>query len=392
MDRRVGARFLADSEHRPAGAVHDLERLGAGRAQRDPRGRVVAAGPDVARLRLAQLRECGRALERRIAEDRPVGVVQGSLEGRREHVAVEDARVLVVEDRRFDPAPQQRSRLAHEVLVERVLARDEHREPVSAPSRAAPLLPQRRDRSGEADRDHAVEQADVDPELERVRRRDAEQLALEQAPLDLTPLRRRVARAIGRERRVVAEPVGGEAVDQLGGPPALGEAERAQAARDQIGHQLRGLAQRARAQAELLVGEGRVPERHGALGARRRVVADHRHLGSEQARSQLARVRDRGGGEQELRLRAVDPSEATQPPQHVGHVRAEDAAVDVRLVHDHVGEVREHVAPAVVVRQHAHVEHVRVGEDQVRPLAHLPAALGRRVPVVDRRAELGQAE
>ena len=263
---------------------------------------------------------------------------------------------------------------------------------MSAPSRAAPLLPQRRDRSGEADRDHAVEQADIDPELERVRCRDAEQLTLEQAPLDLAPLRRRVTRAIGRERRVVAEPVGGEAVDQLGGPPALGEAERAQTARDQIGHQLRGLAQRARAQAQLLVGERRVPERHRALGPRRRVVADHRHLGSEQARSQLARVCDRGRGEQELWFRAVDLSEAPQPPQHVGHVRAEDAAVDVRLVHDHVGEVREHVAPAVMVRQHAHVEHVRVGEDQVRPLAHLPAALGRRVTVVDRGAELRQAE
>ena len=104
-------------------------------------------------------------------------------------MAVEDARILVVEDRRFDAPAEQRSRLAHEVLVERVLARDEHREPVAAPSRAAPLLPQRGDGPGEADRDHAVEQADVDPELERVRRRDAEQLALEQPPLDLAPLR-----------------------------------------------------------------------------------------------------------------------------------------------------------------------------------------------------------
>ena len=298
-------------------------------------------------------------------------------------MAVEHARVLVVEDRRLDPPAEQRARLAHEVLVEGVLARDEHRETVSAAAGPAPLLPQRRDRPREADRDHAVEQADVDSELERVRRAHAEQLALEQPPFDLAPLRGRVAGAVGREQRVVAEPVGGEAVDQLRRAAALGETERAQAALDQVGQQLRGLAEGARAEAELLVGERRVPEGDRPLGPRRGVVADHGRLDAEQPRAELAGVRDRRRGEQELRLGAVDPREPPQPPQDVGHVGAEDAAVDVRLVDDHVGEVREHVTPAVVVRQHAHVEHVRVGEDQVCPLAHLPAAVDGRVAVVD---------
>ena len=109
MDGRVGALLLDDPEHarrfEPSTIVNDS---GLGRAQRDARGRVVAARPDVARLRLAQLGERGRALERRVAEHRPVGVVQRRLEGGREDVAVEDARVLVVEDRRFDAAPEQR--------------------------------------------------------------------------------------------------------------------------------------------------------------------------------------------------------------------------------------------------------------------------------------------
>ncbi len=68
-------------------------------------------------------------------------------------------------------------------------------------------------------------------------------------------------------------------------------------------------------------------------------------------------------------------------------MRAEDAAVHVRLVDDDVAEVVEDVAPAVVVREHAHVEHVGVREDEVRPLADLPAPLGRRVAVVDRLAQ-----
>jgi hypothetical protein len=58
------------------------------------------------------------------------------------------------------------------------------------------------------------------------------------------------------------------------------------------------------------------------------------------------------------------------------------------LVDHHELEIREHVAPAVVVRQDAEVEHVRVGQDQVRPLADLPALLARGVAVVDGRANL----
>ena len=73
-------------------------------------------------------------------------------------------------------------------------------------------------------------------------------------------------------------------------------------------------------------------------------------------------------------------------------MRAEHAAVDVRLVHDDVAQVREHVAPAVVMRQDADVEHVRVREDEVRPAADLPAPLARRVAVVDRGARARELE
>ncbi len=263
---------------------------------------------------------------------------------------------------------------------------------MAAATRAAPLLAERRDRAREADREHAVEQPHVDPELERVRRGHAEQLALEQPPLDLAPLRGGVAGAVRREPRIVPEPLRGEAVDQLGGAAALREAERAQALRDQIGHQPRRLPERARPEPELLVGQRRVPERHRPFRARRAVVADHGRLRADQPQRELARVRDRRRGQQELRLGAVDPGEPPQPSQDVADVRAEDAAVDVRFVHDHEGEVRQHVAPAVVVWQDADVEHVGVREDHVRPLANLPAALGRGVAVVDRGPQARQAE
>ncbi len=321
-------------------------------------------------------------------------VVERRLEGRRADVPVEDTDVRMVEDRRLDSPVEQRLRAAHEVLVERVLARDEHRKAMSTASRASPLLAQARDGAGEADRDRAVEEADVDPELERVGRADAEELALDESALDVAPLRGGVPGPIGREPlgHVRGDAVDGEAVHELRRLAALREADRPQAAGDESGVEARCLAERARAEAQLRVDERRVPERDRPFRARRRVLVHHRRFDAEKGAGELARVRDRRRGEQELRVGAVHARDPAQPAEDVPDVRAEDAAVHVRLVDDDVAEVREHVAPAVVVREHAHVEHVRVGQDEVGPAADLPAPLGRRVAVVDRGAHPRHAE
>ena len=201
VDRRVRARALDEAEHGAGLRVDDGERVEVAGAQRHPRGRVVLPRPHPAGRRLLQLGQLGRPLERLRAERLRVRLVDRPLEGRGEDVPVEHARVRVVEDRRLDRPREQRLRLAHEVLVERVLARDQDGEPGAAAAGPAPLLPQRRDRPGEADRDRAVERADVDPELERVGGRHAEQLARHQPLLDLAPLRGRVAGAVGRQPR-----------------------------------------------------------------------------------------------------------------------------------------------------------------------------------------------
>ena len=77
---------------------------------------------------------------------------------------------------------------------------DEDCEPVFTPTGAAPLLAEAGDRPGKPDRDHAVEQADVDPELQRVRRADPEQLARHEPLLDFPALGRRIAGSVRRER------------------------------------------------------------------------------------------------------------------------------------------------------------------------------------------------
>jgi hypothetical protein len=81
---------------------------------------------------------------------------------------------------------------------------------------------------------------------------------------------------------------------------------------------------------------------------------------------ELARVRDRRGREHEPRRRPVQLAHAPQPPQHVRHVRAEDPAVDVRLVDDHELQLAEEPRPRRVVGQDPEVQHVGVGEDHVR--------------------------
>ena len=81
--------------------------------------------------------------------------------------------------------------------------------------------------------------------------------------------------------------------------------------------------------------------------------------------------------QQEARLGAVDGGGAAQPAQHVGDVRAEHAAVDVRLVDDDEGEVGEQVAPGGVVGQDPDVQHVGVGDHEVAALADRRALLAR---------------
>ena len=386
MDGRVRALALGRAEHRPGLLVDDDERLRVARAERDARGRRIPAAPHVAGGGALQLRQDGGPLERGRPEDLGVGRGQRPLVRGGEDVAVEHAGRRGVDQRGLRRALEERLRLGHEELVEPVLARDQHGEPARPPSRPPPLLPERRDRPREADRDGAVERADVDPELERVGRRHAEQLALDEAPLDLASLLGRVAGPVGREppgrRRV--EPVAREPVDELRRLAALREADRAEPAAHEPGEQPRRVAERARARAEGGVEELGVPEHDLALGPGRRVVRDDGDVQAGEPGRELARIRDRRRGEHEGRVGAVGERQPPEPAQDVRDVRAEDPPVDVRLVDDDEPEVVERVPPPVVVGKDADVEHVRVREDHVGRPPDVCAPLDRGVPVVDR--------
>ena len=232
VDRRVGPLPLHEAEHRARRAVDDREGVLVTGAEREASGRRIAPLPDVPGGRALELRQQRRPLERLGAEGLGVRRADRPLVRRRVDVGVEDPRVRVIEPRRLDATFEERLGLAHEELVEGILARDQNGKPVTAPTGPAPLLAQGGDRAGKSDGDRAVELADVDPELEGVGGRDAEQLALHQAPLDLTALLGRVPGAVRGEprRRGGVHAIGGEAVDQLGRLAALREADRAQPA------------------------------------------------------------------------------------------------------------------------------------------------------------------
>ena len=281
--------------------------------------------------------------------------------------------------------------MAAEELVERVLAGDVDRQAAAAAAGPAPHLPQAGHRAGERDADRRVELADVDPQLERVGRHHAEQLAGRQPALDLLALGRRVAGAVGRDPlgELRLEPVHG--VARISSTPL----------RDFMKQIVRAplVTSSENTSAASYSAEPRTPSSSSSSGGfhiatrrwrlRRGVAVDEVEVGQAgEALGQLDRVGDRRAGEQEPRLGAVDRRGPAQPPQHVADVRAEHAPVDVRLVDDHEGQVGEQVAPGGVVGQDPDVQHVGVGEDQVAALADRRALGARRVAVVDRRPDL----
>ena len=395
MHGRVGALPLDEPEDRAGRAVDDRERVLVARAEREAARRSVAPLPDEAGRRPLELGQQlpraraprGRA-SRRPPADRP-------LVGRRVHVRVEDPRVRVVEPRRLDPPLEQRLGLAHEELVERVLARDQHREAVAAAPGPAPLLAQRGDGAGKADRDRAVE-------LRRCRSRArAHRSPRPRAarPPSAAARSRAAAQACSRpgtgaSRAAVAVSTRSEVKRWISSaalrlfakqivrrpretsPDISSDASESALARTPSSGSSRAGFQRTTSRSR--------PGRGVRLDDRRRPAGERE--------GELAGVRDRGRREQELRLGAVGAGQPPQPPEHVPDVRAEDAAVDVRLVDDDVAQVVEHVAPAVVVREDADVEHVGVREDHVRRLADLRPPLGLGVAVVDRGANPAEAE
>ena len=82
-------------------------------------------------------------------------------------------------------------------------------------------------------------------------------------------------------------------------------------------------------------------------------------------------------------------AQSTQPAQHVGDVRSEDAAQGVQLVDDDVLQAHEERGPPLVRREDPHVQHLGVGEHDVGVLAGPGAVVAGSVTVVGDGAQTG---
>ena len=320
-----------------------------------------------------------------------VAVGEGPFERGAREVGSEDERVGGVDHRALGRPFEQRPRVAHEPLVELVVAGDEHREGgLAGPADAADLLPRGGDRAGEAVDDAGVEAADVDAELERGRADDAAQRPRRERAFDLAPLVGEVAGPVGPHRagehRRPALHLRG---DDLGGAPAPTEGDHAVVVAGERRGEQRGLAVGGVPQAGELVGGG-LQQGDGALALRGRVVGDGHDGRAAQGLGELGRRADRGGAEDEHGPRAVLLAEPSEAAEHVREVRAEHAAEAVHLVDDDEPQAHEERRPARVVGQQPAVEHLGVGEHDVGLRAGERALGGGGVAVVDRGADAGE--
>ena len=136
------------------------------------------------------------------AQELTVGARKRTLVGGAQQLRAVDQRALVVEDRGLDGALEEVLGVAAEELVERVLARDVHRQAAPAPTDrrpagASPHLAQRCNSTGKRDDKRCVELADVDSELESVGRDHRTQLPAREPALQLAALLGGVAGAVG---------------------------------------------------------------------------------------------------------------------------------------------------------------------------------------------------
>ena len=106
----------------------------------------------------------------------------------------------------------------------------------------------------------------------------------------------------------------------------------------------------------------------------------------------LGGIGDRGRRQHEDRMGAVARAHAAQPADHLGDVRAENAAVVVTFVDDDVVEAAQERGPPRVLREQAGREQIGVAEHVVGVSADPVTLLARGVTVVRGGSDTGQGK
>ena len=285
----------------------------------------------------------------------------------------EDNQVVGVDARVLGRPSEEEIGVLHDVLVQRATARDEHGQGEVAPAaRAARLLPGAGDGSWKTGEDRGPELADVHPQLQRVGRHHAVNRPLAQSPFDGPTFPRQIAPAVAPHHDVPhalalqSLPQVGE--QQLRGHAGAGEEDGLHALGQQGRAPLLRLQQVAAPQAQVPVHQGWIEE-DDVLFPRGCAIAGHQGHGRfDEPLGMLHRVGDGGRGEEvgDIQVRRtftrfqacrtlIEISDASQSPQHIGHMGPKDAPVNVDLIDDHGPQAPEECVPRGVMGQNARV-------------------------------------
>ena len=266
---------------------------------------------------------------------------QRALQRRVVQVAAQDVRVRRVEHAALHRASQQRLGVMHQEGIHRLIAGNQHHQrALPATPSPARLLSKRRHRTRIARHHHSVEPADVDTQLERVRRGHAQDVALVQGALQRTTVLRQIARPIRRDPpRKIRPPRSAQILlrahrHNLRSRPRAHKRQSPRPLTHQPPHYRRRLRRRRVPHRGAVLtlralDETRLPQHHGALTRRRRIHIHRPHRPATQQLRVLRRSRRRRRRKHQRRLRTVRAGEAKQASKNEGHIGAEHPSIGV---------------------------------------------------------------
>ena len=340
----------------------------------------------------ALLLEIGEDLREGAGAER-LPVAKRQLERGALQVAGQDEQVVGVGAGLFHRMPEQVLRMGdHELVEGGARAHQDRERGLAPPARAAHLLPRAGDRPGIPHQDRGGELADVDAELQGVRRRDRPQGAAAEPRFDPPALAREVPGPVAADRSGVPSLPAGILLEirrqQLRAEARARKEDRLDPPRQQLPGDGHRLADGVAPDPEGLVDDRRVVQPDGPRPSGRAALVDQRDRAPDEPLRMLARVGDRGRATDDLRRAAVEAAHPEEAAEHVGEVGPKHSPVGVQLVEHDESQVLEQAEPFRVMRKDARVQHIRVRDHDVAGGADRAPRIVRGVAVVGRRPEV----
>src|SRR6266436_5854415 len=395
MEENQGAGEIHFADDRGlAGDVDDHEIIAGHGAQTDGVGRVGFLRPVIIFSRQMQITSFGEARANIEEIDIAEFIVGRYRQFKRSafQMVDEDFEVVRLDESVLRGVAEKIVRVANDELIERRRRSHQHGAGASAAAAGtAGALPSGGDGARVSSHDDGIERTYIDAKLEGARRNHAPDFSIAQAAFDFAAFVGQITSAVAANRfgfswklRIRLLQVG-EKDFRL--QARIGEDHGLQIAFQKFLGHAGGFIDVAAADAQGAVHDGRIVENESFFRGGRAIRIEDFDFGLKKAGSEVAGVGDGCGAADEIRIAAVEASDATKAAEDVAEVAAEDAAVGVQLVEHDVAEAFEEARPARVMREDPGVQHVRVGQDDVAFFANGFAGVSGSVAVISKNSE-----